>query len=531
MVFGVPICAAAIQHKLLMGNDIALAWWALVAGVYYMGLWWGLYQKNSTEMRLMERSHLGIAIAFLTIAIPLAFGTQLTVALWAVEGGAVAWLGSKQGRPLARYAGGALQGIAGFYFLMHLHTLSHRLVVLNDVFIGMAVIAYAGLFTARQFSNIKNEIGLSRLMLLWAGLWWLSAGLREVDAFVPSQHQDAVGLLFVAGTAIVCESIGKLVSWPDLRRVGWGHYLAMIVVPVYAWMRFSHVLHDFMALVFPLAIAVYGWLLYQQERDHLDHCDSPLHSVFYWLLVVLAGHEASWFANKLAHGNTLWPLLAWGLMLAVAMAGTMHLSRRQLWPFWRHPQLDVLLLPITLLAAGWSILAGFLHHGGGSGLPYVPLLSFYDITQVLVLLTLYRYVRFSSVATIQPFKHLLVLWPLFVWLSSMAARIAYHWGGVPFTIEALKHSGMFQTSLSLIWTTIAIMTMISAGKMASRSWWYAGFSLLGVVCAKLLLLDLANAGTVAWTVSLIGTAVLVIAASYFSPIPPSRSKITSQQAR
>jgi uncharacterized membrane protein len=109
----------------------------------------------------------------------------------------------------------------------------------------------------------------------------------------------------------------------------------------------------------------------------------------------------------------------------------------------------------------------------------------------------------------------------------MAARIAHHWGEVPFVTHVLEHSGLFQTSLSFIWTCMAIITMLYAGKISSRIWWYAGFTLLGGVCVKLLLVDLANAGTVAWTVSLIGIAVLVIAASYFSPIPPSREKTSS----
>ena len=529
LVFGVPTGAAAIQHKLLAGNDMALAWWALAAGIYYLGLWWMLYRKSSDELRLMERSHLGIAIAFLTIAVPLAFGTQLTVALWALEGSAVAWLGSRQGRPLARYAGSALQGVAGLYFLAHLHTLSHRLVVLNDVFIGMAIVAYAGLFTARQLSGVKNEVGLSRLLLLWGGLWWLAAGLMEVERFVPEQYQDAAGLLFISGTAMVWELIGRIIAWPDLRRAAWVHFLAAMITPVYAWMHFPHVLHDLMALVFPLAVVAYGCLLYRQERDDLDRCDSPVHSVFYWLLVLLVGHEASWLADKLGHGNTLWPWLAWGVTLAIAVAGTIRLSRQLQWPFHAHGQLDVLLMPVALLAAVWSVIASISHAGGGSGLPYMPILSFYDIVQMLVIIALYRHSQFGNAQTsaFPALKFAAVLLPLFVWLSSMAARIAHHWGGVPFMADALRHSGMFQTTLSFIWTCIAIVTMLYAGKIGSRVWWYAGFSLLGMVCAKLLLVDLANAGTVAWTASLIGISVLVIAASYFSPIPPSREKKSS----
>jgi uncharacterized membrane protein len=35
-----------------------------------------------------------------------------------------------------------------------------------------------------------------------------------------------------------------------------------------------------------------------------------------------------------------------------------------------------------------------------------------------------------------------------------------------------------------------------------------------------MLVDLSNKGTMLWTVSLIGIALLIIAASYYSPAPP-----------
>src|SRR5512135_711837 len=37
---------------------------------------------------------------------------------------------------------------------------------------------------------------------------------------------------------------------------------------------------------------------------------------------------------------------------------------------------------------------------------------------------------------------------------------------------------------------------------------------------KLLFIDFANAGTISWTVSLIGVSLLVLAAGYFAPAPP-----------
>jgi uncharacterized membrane protein len=114
-------------------------------------------------------------------------------------------------------------------------------------------------------------------------------------------------------------------------------------------------------------------------------------------------------------------------------------------------------------------------------------------------------------------------WPAllgFVWISTLAARAAHHWGGVPFTGHALFHSPLVQGLLTLLWTAVAIALMIRATRQGSRHGWFAGFALLAVVGVKLLAVDLANSGTVMWTGSLIGVALLVLAAGYFAPVPP-----------
>ena len=93
-------------------------------------------------------------------------------------------------------------------------------------------------------------------------------------------------------------------------------------------------------------------------------------------------------------------------------------------------------------------------------------------------------------------------------------------GDVPFRIDLLMHSYLMHAILSLIWTVTSISLMIYATQLSRRSVWFAGFSLLAVVGVKLMMIDLANKGTVMWTASLIGIALLVIAVSYFSPAPP-----------
>ncbi len=48
----------------------------------------------------------------------------------------------------------------------------------------------------------------------------------------------------------------------------------------------------------------------------------------------------------------------------------------------------------------------------------------------------------------------------------------------------------------------------------------AGAALLGVVIAKLMLVDSAGGGGLARAIAFIGVAVLVLIVGYFSPLPP-----------
>jgi uncharacterized membrane protein len=108
----------------------------------------------------------------------------------------------------------------------------------------------------------------------------------------------------------------------------------------------------------------------------------------------------------------------------------------------------------------------------------------------------------------------------FLWISAEAARLTHHWGGVPFDAQYLLASFMLQAGLSLLWTSIAMGVMVYASREGKRTLWFNGFGLLAIVGVKLMMVDLTNKGTVLWTVSLIGIALLIIAASYFSPAPP-----------
>jgi hypothetical protein len=169
-------------------------------------------------------------------------------------------------------------------------------------------------------------------------------------------------------------------------------------------------------------------------------------------------------------------------------------------------------------AGAWTLVLNFDYSGAAGGWRYVPVFSLLDLGQALVLAVLFAWVREQSRA-----KGLLyaVLGGLtFAWVSAGAARTVHHWLGVPFVWDRLVDSVALQASWSILWTLLALGLMIQATRRGLRTLWFAGFGLLGVVGLKLMLVDTAHVNTLGRTVSLLGVALLVIAASYFAPTPP-----------
>ncbi len=83
-------------------------------------------------------------------------------------------------------------------------------------------------------------------------------------------------------------------------------------------------------------------------------------------------------------------------------------------------------------------------------------------------------------------------------------------------------STLVQTSLSIFWAILALLTMLVATRKRNRIVWLVGAALLAVVIAKLFLVDLSRIGSVERIVSFVGVGLLMLVVGYFSPLPPPR---------
>ena len=116
---------------------------------------------------------------------------------------------------------------------------------------------------------------------------------------------------------------------------------------------------------------------------------------------------------------------------------------------------------------------------------------------------------------------------VFVWINGLALRTIHHWFDVPFSLRALWHSRLVQAVLALLWSSLALATMVLANRKYWRGAWIAGALLLALVVVKLFAVDLSQVGGTERIVSFIGVGLLLLLIGYLAPVPPRRPENAS----
>ncbi len=532
LIFGTPVVCGLLQVELVAPFEYGLAWTCAIAGIYY-GIIALLLRMNRVERALLTESHFWLSGALLTLAVPYAFGARATVAVWALEGAGAVWLAARRERWLPILAGCALQLFAAAYLLAHWDELSRDVLLANDRFVGGALIALAALFSGAALRRLQAAgTGLlTGTLMTWAGLWYLATGMGEIDRFVAYDHKLAAQLAFLVLSLGLAEWAGRRLAWQALRATAMLLPLVLVGGACAAADTQTHPLANYGGIVWPLAFVVHFAVLRWQEEDGLDRWATLRHLLGWWTLAGLGAWEASWQVRELALGVPLVylaPTLAWGVVPAALVALALAFERKNWWPATSQARAYIGFGSgvIALALGAWSLFVNVEYSGAAGSWPYLPLLNPLDFAQAFVLITLIGWAQRqgSLRGLLQGGGYGLI----FVWISAIAARCVHHWLEIPFRWSLLFDSVALQASWSLLWTALAITLMIHATRAGGRTQWFSGFALLGMVGLKLLLVDTAHVNTLGRTVSLLGVALLVIAASYFAPTPPRERPSTTE---
>jgi uncharacterized membrane protein len=440
------------------------------------------------------------------------------------------WLGWRQERRLALLAGIALQALAAGAFSRQSWFLDDPMAFLNGYYLGAVLIALAAWFSAWVIDRIEAREhapiyqATAWLFAAWGTGWWLAGGVVEIGRLQPGDGLFSGLLLLMAGTTVLAMTAAARLSWVRIAGAGTLLAPALLLIATLSTILSEHPLAGFAWLCWPLAFGVHALFLKRWEGQ-FSGISRALHPLGVWALALVVAVELYWAVDRIADG--VWAESAARAAIAALVLGGLSLRHRLAWPLQTHAKnyIAVALGLIVSLMLFAMFASNLRSNGDASPLPYLPLLNPLELVSLLTLFAAVKW--FSAIealfVSLRINNQVRVLVPVVIalfLLTMIVARSVHHFVGVPFDLERLAASDIFQAALSIVWGTTALLGMISGARFRRRGIWIGGAALMAIVVVKLFVVELGNTGTVERVVSFLGVGVLLLVVGYFAPVPP-----------
>lgn len=531
LVFGTPLAAFGLQHGMVHEFEYGAAFSAALLAAFYLVLASRLLKRGSDGLRLLIEAFFALGVVFATLAVPLAFEGRWTAAAWALEAAAILWIGVRQQRLAPRLFAVFLQFGAGAMFLFDLPHGS-ALPWLNVGFLGCAMVAFAGLFSAayieRHAAHLRPyERGIGHALLIWGVLWWTGAGLMQIgDHVVDSALRPHASLSWFALSSALLATVARRVQWTGGATLSFAITPLLLLFALEALDSSHSPLEKFGYLAWPLGFAAHLYALRLHETQ-APRAAPWLHAISVWTLAIVAAKALQWSLFAAVPDSITWADIGIGVAPALLLSALCRAAPVR-WPLTERR--GYLLLgggPLAAFLAMWSFAANWHGEGSADPLPYLPIVNPLDITLFTALMLIawwWTTAQRQGLLADSPQRTQIgtALWGglLFAILNGVLLRSLHQWGDVPWDWDAMLASRPVQSALSIFWTLIALGGMVAATRRSLRSLWLVGAALMAVVVAKLFLVDLSNVGGIERVVSFIGVGVLMLVLGYFAPVPP-----------
>jgi uncharacterized membrane protein len=252
-----------------------------------------------------------------------------------------------------------------------------------------------------------------------------------------------------------------------------------------------------------------------------------IHSCSYLLLALIVTAETVWGVRGFGGRLDTWELITWALVPLVILQLVQSVRLTRYWPLADYaPQYQqqgsaVLVLLLWL----WLLTSALLSSGNAHPLPFLPICNPLELSQLIVFFGITRWVirHQEYVCSKIPVQTFVILGgsTAFLWLNAALARSVHQFGAVPFDVDSMLDSRLYQAALSVLWGVLSLVLMVTAHRLKHRILWLIGAGLVGITVGKLFLIDLANSGTVERIVSFLAVGTLLMIIGYFAPLPPA----------
>ena len=228
---------------------------------------------------------------------------------------------------------------------------------------------------------------------------------------------------------------------------------------------------------------------------------------------------------KLLLQDTAWISDAWVLSLALsplcALAVLALIRPRSIAPPLAEllPALRPPLLGTVLLVLGLYWLAGLFMAGDAYPMAYLPLLNPLELLLIFIGLLFARWLSDAANTRLRPIRPMVLGLMGIALVTSATLRAVHQLGQVPWS-HALFDSSLAQMSLTVVWSLFGLLAWVWGSRRGQRLVWLAGAVTMGVVLAKLLLVDRSHLGNLFGIASFIAYGLLCTVIGYLAPAPP-----------
>lgn len=520
LVFGLPLVAFSLQSSLVHHLEYALAWSAVSLGMLYLILY-KILTKHET-MQLLREAFLALGIVFFTIAVPYTFSDEVSAALWVLEGAAILWISLRQEHRYAQIFAQGLQIVATLWYLYSSLSFHAQTPFINNNYLGFAIIIVGDMLSAyllyryasKDFDKNKTTLFLYATIALWLYAGWIEA-MRFV---MPAGN---VMLIYTAIGAFAFSMIAVRFRWDTLSRLleyylPWGFVILLSLLEHYLQ---THPFEGIGSIALVLFFSMHYFMLYIFNTKWQQSI--YLHALGLWLIALIIANEFS-YAISLIIPNITWLHSGW--IVPVLILALIIMRKEKFLPAFFHTYqqsyrtlgLGGLMLIIFL----WEI-QSLMFNANPAPLSYLPFLNPLDALQITGFVILYQWIKTQKWQETRLLYSVLALMVLIL-CTVVLARSVHAYADISYTLVGLSKSIVFQSALSVLWSIIAMATIITAKSLYQRELWIAGAGLMGVVVLKLFMVELSSSGTIERIVSFIVVGALMLLIGYFAPLPPKR---------
>lgn len=502
LIFAAPLLAYSSLYVLHFQDTAWQAGLSLLFALLFAVLY--RLSRNHQTVQLIAHSYLSLTLIFLAIIPPILLPAEKSVMGWAIEGLLIFLLGLVRQSKISLYLAMGLLVVAGLsslYYLVELIVFPRAMFwVLCLSYVGVVLLSNSRLQFQQQLSS--SMIGFQCLLMLLATTMLLVLLQDEW-----SGELSAVLSLFSLSLAywVVNEIL--------LRRqagVAWLFSKWSGLVPL---------------LLFAAGIVMLrmqqGSIVWASFNERLFFAGAGIILSLLWLRPLLGVRtEKEWVSagtllSLLLTSLTLLPQQPYISMviLPLLFCGWCYWQAQPDWQmFWQARS-------SLLLMLAWMICSQLLSQQAFHGY-LLPILNPFDLVSIAMLVGFLWMLSLQVKAGLDRSMAAVLMVLSLLWLSSYIVLRGLHvYLGTPLNELALWRNGTVQLSLTLLWVSLAFVTMSWASRKQLRSVWVLGGSILVIVSLKLVLFDLSHIGTLTRVISFLAAGAVMLIIAYIAPMP------------